>query len=340
MKADQLSARLTAFLERETGARVSVSDARSMTGGAVRDAWRVDAQLERPDGRKENQQLVLLLFRHGGPRTLSARDEFHLLEALWRAGAPVPRPLYFDEEALGRPFYAMERVAGETIGRKIVRDERFAAARRALPAELARALAAIHRVPIGEGQLPFLPGPEPGRPIAAGEVDRLEMLYRQIAVEAHPAFEIALRWLRAHAPRASRLALVHGDFRLGNLVVDETGLRAVLDWELAHRGDPLEDLAWVCVRSWRFGMDHLPLGGIAEREALFTAYENATGDLLDREALRFWEVYGNLRWGVFTLIQVRGFLEGISSSVELASIGRRTAETEWELLNLIEGRAF
>jgi aminoglycoside phosphotransferase (APT) family kinase protein len=342
VKPEQIAERLTPFLERQTGARVRLEGVRSMTGGATREAFRLDATIERPGEASAVHPLVLLVFRRGGQRAFGAAEEFRLLEALGRAGAPVPRPFAAGEEALGRPFYLMEYVPGEAIGRRIVREERFAAAREVLPGQLARALAAIHRVPVDDGAFDFLPGAKPGEPIAASEVDRLEQLYRMVAVELHPVFELTLRWLRANFPAAAgdgAPALVHGDFRIGNVLVDEGGLRAVLDWELAHRGDPLEDLGWICVRSWRFGNDHRTLGGIGDREALFSAYEEATGRPADRAALRFWEVYGNLRWGVFTLVQVRGFLEKVVPSIELASIGRRTAETEWELLNLVEGRA-
>ncbi|MFM7141274.1 MAG: phosphotransferase family protein [Alphaproteobacteria bacterium] len=342
MKPEVIAEKLGPFLERETGARVRIDGLRSMTGGATREAFRLDVTVERPGEAPATHPLVLLVFRPGGQRAFGARDEYRLIEALGRVGAPVPRPFAAGEEELGRPFYLMERVPGEAIGRRIVREDRFARARQVLPGQLARALAAIHRVPLDDGSRDFLPGPSPGVPMAASEVDRLEQLYRVIAVEPHPVFEITLRWLRSNLP-ASRPdaapALVHGDFRIGNVLVDEDGLRAVLDWELAHRGDPLEDLGWICVRSWRFGNDRLTLGGIADREALFSAYEEAVGHGVDRAALRFWEIYGNLRWGVFTLVQVRGFLDGVVSSIELASIGRRTAETEWELLRLIEGRA-
>ncbi|HZR80858.1 MAG TPA: phosphotransferase family protein [Candidatus Binatia bacterium] len=340
MKPDELSAHLAAFLAGETGARVELANVRSMTGGAAREAWSVDASLERPGSPVELQTLVVLVFRPGGPgaqRGFGAREEFRVLEAAAAAGAPVPRPMYAGEIAPGRAFYAMERITGETIGRRIVRDDRFAEARRALPRQLAEALAAIHRVPLDDGSLAFLPGPAPGEPVAGSELDRLEELYRLIAVDPHPTFELAFRWLRRHAPASRRRGLVHGDFRIGNVIVDERGLRAVLDWELAHRGDPLEDLGWLCVRSWRFGAD-LPVGGVGTREELFEAYERASGAPVDRDAVHFWEVYGNLRWGVFTLVQVRGFLDGVAPSIELASIGRRAAETEWELLELLSGR--
>jgi aminoglycoside phosphotransferase (APT) family kinase protein len=339
MSPDDIAAALAPMLERETGGRVTVSGVRSMTGGATREAWAVDATVVRPGAAEERLALVLLLFRPGGQRAFTAHDEVRLLRAVRAAGAPVPRP-FFAGDVDGRPFYLMERLDGETIGRRLVRDERWVRARAALPAQLARALAAIHRVPVGAGELEFLPRPAPGVPVAVAELDRLEELYRQITVEPHPAFEVALRWLRARGPETTDVALVHGDFRIGNVMVGEEGLRAVLDWELAHVGDPLEDLGWLCVRSWRFGADQLPLGGIGTREQLLRAYAEASGRQVDPEAVRFWEVYGNLRWGVFTLVQARTFLEGMSPSVELASIGRRSAETEWELLNLIEGRAF
>ena len=340
MKPEDIVSRLTPFLERETGGPVQVANVRTLTGGATREAWSLDVTI-RESGAPRELGLVLLIFRPGGQRAFTAGDEFRLLAATRAAGAPVPKPMFVGEAELGRPFYMMERLSGETIGRRLVREERFAEARRVLPQQLAEALAAIHRVPLDGGEpLDFLPRPEPGKPVVASELERLEEMYRQITVEPHPAFEIAFRWLAERQPTSTDVALVHGDFRIGNVMVGEEGLRAVLDWELAHAGDPFEDLGWLCVRSWRFGVDHLPMGGISRREELFDAYARASGRPVDPDVVRFWEVYGNLRWGVFTLVQVRSFLEGLSNSVELASIGRRTAETEWELLNLIEGKGF
>jgi aminoglycoside phosphotransferase (APT) family kinase protein len=338
--ADEIAAGLTPLLERVSGARsVRLDDVRTMTGGAAREAWSCEAALEWPDGRRESKRLVVLVFRPAGPnRAFSAREEFRLLQAARAAGVPVAPPLFAGEEGLGRPFYVMERVDGETIGRRLVRDDRFAGARRVLPAQLGAALAAIHRVPIDRADLDFLPRPAGGSSVAAGEITRIEELYRLAAVEPHAVFEIAFRWLRERCPASERVTLVHGDFRIGNVIVDaESGLRAVLDWELAHLGDPIEDLGWACVRSWRFGRDDLTCGGVGTREDLVAGYERAGGAVVDREALRFWEIFGNLRWGVFTLLQLRGFLDGTVPNVELAAIGRRTAETEWEILNLLEG---
>jgi aminoglycoside phosphotransferase (APT) family kinase protein len=120
------------------------------------------------------------------------------------------------------------------------------------------------------------------------------------------------------------------------MLFDEQGLNGVIDWELAHFGDPLEDLGWVMMRSWRFGGGK-PVAGVGDREPFIRAYEEEAGRTIDREQVRFWEIYANLWWGVITINQADGYLSGHNRSVELAAIGRRTAETEIELLNLLEG---
>jgi aminoglycoside phosphotransferase (APT) family kinase protein len=166
----------------------------------------------------------------------------------------------------------------------------------------------------------------------------VERSARQLAGygEPHPVLELALRWLRGRAPGCAAPVLVHGDFRVGNLMVGPAGLVGVFDWEFAHAGDSAEDLAWPCVRSWRFGQDELRLGGVGQPEEFFTAYERAGGRPVDRAAVRYWEVLGNLRWAVGCVAQANRHLSGQAPSVEFASLGRRAAEMELELLDLIE----
>jgi aminoglycoside phosphotransferase (APT) family kinase protein len=211
---------------------------------------------------------------------------------------------------LGAPGFLMERVEGETIARKLLRDEEYAEARKVMTGQLGVILARIHAIPIEKHVLSDLPRPLPGKSPAETEVDRFEATYRAITPEAHPAFELAFRWLRQHMPPApAEPTLVHGDYRIGNVIFGPEGVRAVLDWELAHFGDPMEDLGWICVRSWRFGNDDRPVGGLAPRDELWSAYEAAGGRTVDREAVRWWEVFGNLRWGIICIGQARHAME-------------------------------
>jgi len=267
----------------------------------------------------------------------SRGDEFRLLQAAHAAGIPVPRVVWCEDDAtvLGAPFFVMEFVEGETIARRLLRDDAYAPARDALPAQLAAALAGIHA--LDPGSLPFLAAPPDGESPARAELGRHEQIYRAVTPDPHPALELAFRWLAQCEPRPAPLCVVHGDFRIGNVMFGPEGLRAVLDWELAHLGDPLEDVGWLCVRSWRFGADDRPAGGLSSRETFFAAYEKAGGSRIDPAVVRWWEVFGNLKWAVVCIMQARTFLDGGVRSVELASLGRRVAEMEFELLELMEG---
>jgi len=291
--------------------------------------------VRRGDAREE--ALVLRRDPPGHVIESSREGEAALLEAAARAGVPVPRVRWVERDpaVLGAPFFVMDFVDGETIGKKVLRDPGFAAGRAVLPEQLARALARIHAIDASPPALAFLARPGAGRPPAQIELDRYRDVLRGIAPEPHPALELAIRWLGRRIPRPEAVTVVHGDFRIGNVIVGHDGLRAVLDWELAHTGDPLEDLGWFCVRSWRFGNDDRPAGGLCDRERLVAAYEQARGARVDRAAVRWWEIFGNLKWGVICIMQAQTFLRGVPN-VELASLGRRTAEMEWELLELME----
>jgi hypothetical protein len=219
----------------------------------------------------------------------------------------------------------MERLEGETIARKLLRDDEWAVARGRVVDQAGAALAAIHR--IDPSVAPSLR--------AADQLEEMRALLDGVGT-AVPAFELALRWLREHRAPSPRQAVVHGDFRLGNLLIDGHGLAGVLDWELSHVGDPVEDLGWFCVRAWRFGSP-LPAGGMGTREALLDAYARAGGAAVDLEELRWWEVLGTLKWGLICIVQSQVHLGGAVRSVELAAIGRRVCENEWDVLSLLPG---
>jgi aminoglycoside phosphotransferase (APT) family kinase protein len=340
---EDLSTRLAALLQRAHNARsVRIDDLRLLTGGASRQTWSFDAVIERADDKSETLALVLRMDPRKEAGLMSRETEFALLKAAHEEGVPVAKVHVMCDDSLGAPGFLMERVKGETIARKLLRNDEYAEARKVMTAQLGTILPRIHAIPIDKPELDDLPRPLPGKSPAETEVDRFEATYRAITPEPHPAFELAFLWLRQNLPPAAATTLVHGDYRIGNVIFGPEGVRAILDWELAHVGDPMEDLGWICVRSWRFGSDDKPVGGLGPREELWSAYEAAGGRKVDRVAVGWWEVFGNLRWGIICIGQARRAMESppkpgsAGSHLELLAIGRRTAETEWELLNLME----
>ena len=328
--------RLIGFIRKEGRFdNVAIGNFRKMPGGASREIWSFDCAMERGG---ETTRRAMVLRRDPGAHNISTnrRHEFMVIRAAFEEHIPVPEVFWVSEDpaVLGSAFFIMERVEGETLARRLLRDDSYARARDAMPTQLADILTRIHRIDPIKHQLDFLP--EPGDSAALTEVKRYEENFRRLALEPHPAFELAFRWLLERVPKTPRRTLVHGDYRIGNVIFGPEGVRSILDWELAHLGDPMEDVGWMCVRAWRFGNDQKPVGGLGTREDFFRAYEKASGTAVDPEAARFWEVFGNLRWGIITISQARTHIDGFVKSVELASIGRRTAETELELLNLIE----
>jgi aminoglycoside phosphotransferase (APT) family kinase protein len=307
---------LAAGLGALVGAEVTALE--RLSGGASRETWAFEA-----GGRA----LILQRQRPGaGAAAVSMAAEVALLRGAAEGGVPVPAVVAdaTDGTALGAPAFVVERLAGETIARKLLRDEAYAAVRPRVAAACGAILAAVHRLPVE-------------RFGALTRTDPIESMRTTLDSlgEAHPAFELGLRWLERHRPPERPPTVVHGDFRTGNLIVDESGVVAVLDWELAHLGDPLEDLGWFCVRAWRFGADDLPAGGFGSREELWAAYEAAGGAPVHPEEARWWEVHGTLRWGVICMVQAASHLLGISRSMELAAIGRRTCENEHDVLALL-----
>jgi aminoglycoside phosphotransferase (APT) family kinase protein len=306
-----------------------IACAARLSGGASQETWSFD--ILHPDGD------IGAILRRAPPgygaapeRAAGLDAEAVLMREAYAAGIPSPRVLHVltPADELGTGFI-MERVAGETIPRKILRDEQFAAARPKLARQLGGVLAKIHK--LDPARLPKL-----RQMTAAKEVAELEQDYRDYGWP-RPVFELALRWLRDNDPGPSaETTLVHGDFRHGNLIIGPDGARAVLDWELAHFGDPMEDLGWICVNSWRFGVIDKPVGGLGSREDLFAGYE-AEGRRVDPARVYFWEVMGTLRWGIMCCGMMHRFRTS-DRSMERAMIGRRASETEIDLLRLLAPR--
>ena len=312
MVRDELAASLSTLL-----GGVVISDLVRLTGGASRETWKFVA---------DSRPLILQRQRGGDVRDMGT--EFSVLRAAHAAGVPVPEVITAstDVSELGAAYMVLSHVAGETIARKILRDEGFATARAHLPSQMAHALAALHSI-------------DPVSVASLQPTDQVQQ-YRQVLDtigHPHPTFELVFRWLDERRPESREMRVVHGDFRLGNIMVGPDGLRAVLDWELAHLGDPMEDLGWLCVKAWRFGSDK-PVAGVGEYDELFDAYAAASGNVVDAEVVRWWEVLGTLKWGIMCIMQAQAHIGGFTRSHELAAVGRRVCENEHDLFLALEGR--
>jgi aminoglycoside phosphotransferase (APT) family kinase protein len=312
---------LAAELAAQGRACDEVVDLRRLAGGSSRETWILTAVA---DGRRV--PYVLRRDPPGEADPVRTRHEAIALGAASRHGVPGPDLVSWSDgsDRLGSPYLLMTHVAGEAIPRRLLREDRYAGARAVLGRQLGRAAAQVHAVPADEvADLPDLDLLDAIR-------ERYEMVGQQ-----RPVLELAFRRLDATRPSASaRRTLVHGDFRVGNVLVDESGLTAVLDWELVHRGDPVEDLGWLCVRAWRFG-GPLPVGGLAAFADVFDGYAEVAGTRPDLDAVRWWQLVGTLNWAVICLWQAHRHFSGLTRSVELAAIGRRVVEQEHDLLRLL-----
>jgi aminoglycoside phosphotransferase (APT) family kinase protein len=329
MSNDDIASRLPAVIARYLGPPGTIHDLRQLTGGASRSTWFFDAEAGGARHRLIMQQGGVWADRATGVAPqLEPEQDAQLMIAAGEVGVPAPkvRAILEPADGLGRG-YITERVEGETLGPRIIRDEKFAGARAVMAQQCGEILAAIHR--IDRSRAPFLLRQDAAAHVAAHReiVDRFGLCL--------PALDMGLRWAAENVPLKARSTVVHGDFRLGNLIVGEEGIRCVLDWELGQAGDPMQDLGWLCIRTWRFG-GAPAVGGFGSREDLYTAYERASGYPVDPAHVRFWEAFGNLKWVIHCLrLGMRGIAE---NGIERCAIGRRIEEPLWDFLNLIEGR--
>ena len=312
---DLLADHLRSVVSAALGEDVKIEALTRLTGGASRETWSFDA-VERGGALRP------LIVRRDPPEAPNGHMtvEANAIEAAQRAGVPEPEVIAYDDS-----YIVMERIEGETVPRRILRDDAYAEVRPRLAEQCGESLARIHSIPLDE-----VPGLEHPDVLA-----QLAQTIRSFETPS-PALELGLRWLEEHRPAPSAEVVVHGDFRNGNLIIGPDGIRAVLDWEQVHRGDPMQDLGYLCVRSWRFGAEE-PVGGFGDYEDLFRGYERISGRPVDREAVRWWEVYGTVWWGGGCMVQAWRHLSGDERSVELAAIGRRVWEQEYDTLLLLEG---
>ena len=328
-EVDLVTGALSRAASRHFGGQAAIEGLRRESGGASRQTWSFDAVV----GGKRHE----LILRRDPPTTggdqsgsLPRTIEFGVLRAAFQAGVLAPEVLFelTTQDGLGEA-YVMRRIGGIAIARKLLRDPPYAAARPKIAGQLGAIAARIHAV--DTATLPALAHRQATDVIASlrGQLDALGT--------AQPVFELALSWLDRRKPAPiEKPVLVHGDYRTGNYLVDETGVTAILDWEGAHLGDPIEDLGWVCIKSWRFGSIDKPAGGFGSREDMWSAYERAGGRPVDPARAYWWEVFGTVRWGIICHTQAFKHLSGSLKSMEMAAIGRRAVETEVDLLQLLK----
>lgn len=317
-----MNAALAALLSRATGHDVTVAAVTPLSGGASSATFAVDTT-------RDGVAWPLIFQRGEGAVGMPKRVQAALQRVAGAHGVSVAAVIAVTEErdGLGDGF-VMARVEGESLAPRWLKGAAFTGARAAMTGQCAAALAAVHRIP--PGAVAWLGG-------GSGAAQRAEMfaLYRGFGVD-EPAFDLAFAWLHERMDDVSATVVCHGDFRSGNFIVGPDGLRAVLDWELAHLGNHHEDLGWLCVNAWRFGVWQNAVGGFGDRAALYAAYEGAGGTAVDPATAHIFEVYGTLRWGISCLQLADDHLAGRVRSVERAAIGRRVSEVAADLLHLLK----
>jgi aminoglycoside phosphotransferase (APT) family kinase protein len=321
------------------GGERRVESLERLAGGASRSIYALTLG---PDGTAAAGSLVVRMDADPGRLSGSGVDEYDVLSLAFEAGVTVPKVHWrgaYDDDGECRTYVVMDRISGQAIARRLLRDDAYAETRRVLPEQLAGELAKIHAVSLDDSRMGSLESrriADEREGFAVAEVRRYRELLN-LASDGHPmpGLVYAGRWLSRNAQPTARVSLVHGDFRIGNVMFDAKGLTAVLDWELAHIGDPVEDIGWFFVRAWRFGANDLAAGGLSSREAFLEAYERESAFEVDRDAVRYWEIFGNWKWAVICVLQAAGYKASGKPDVELAAIGRRVAETEREVLRLM-----
>ena len=324
--------KLTTYIEQVANSPVEVSVLGLLSGGAIQENWAVDADVEKGEWAGTHQ----LVLRQDSATQVDAShgraDEFNLLKVANAGGVKVPTPCFLceDEVVLGRPFFLMHRLPGETAGHKLTKGN----AQPQLVAALGRNLARIHKILPQTPGLEFL-GHVPENP-AKASVQTYRAYLDGIGAQ-QPAIEFGLAWWENNAPQSLRTTLCHRDYRTGNLMIEDGSLSGVLDWEFAGWNDPMEDIGWFMAKCWRFGADHKEAGGLGDRQDFYTAYEQESGTKIDPANVYYWEVMAHVRWASIACQQAARHTSGKDYSLELALTAYVVPELEYEILKMTGG---
>ena len=334
MTESEFNSKLDAVIRDHVPGCDALISAERLSGGASQETYRVAARSG--DGEK----LLAMRRAPGGEAPFTATNtaglpgEALLMRTAKAAGVPEPDVYYVlqENDGLGDGFL-MQWLDGETLGARIVRSPELEEIRPKLAYECGRILARIHGIDLVATGLDKVL-----TPYTPSEIVELQWERYRTLDTPQPMIDYTARWLLDNLPSPGTPALVHNDFRNGNLMVSAdcpTGVIAVLDWEVAHIGDPMRDLGWICANSWRFGRSDRPVGGFGHYDDLLAGYESVAGKPVDRDALKFWEVYGSFWWAVGCLGMAEHYRTGPDRTVERPAIGRRSSECQVDCVNLL-----
>ena len=322
---------LSIVLARHIDGFVRLVEAERLSGGASQETYRIT--IETTEGER-----LLAMRRAPGGEYENPDDtrpglpvEAELMRVARAAGVPEPEVHHVltTDDGLGLGFI-MEWLEGETLGARVRKAPELDAIRPLLAYQCGQVLARIHAID----------------PVATGLAEHLQVLtttefvhrmwdrYQEFDVP-QPMVDFTARWLLEHLPPDTEPKLVHNDFRNGNIMFTAAGVVAVLDWEVAHLGDPVRDLGWICTNSWRFGRRDQAVGGFGELDDLLAGYRDESGIAIDPQHVHFWEVFGSFWWAVGCLTMADRWRTGPDQTVERPGIARRSSECQVDCVNLI-----
>jgi aminoglycoside phosphotransferase (APT) family kinase protein len=308
--SDDIAPRLARYLSAQLGTGVAVTGLARIPGGASRETYRFRAHYH---GSERG-----LILRRDPPASLIETErsaEFRAYQAFHKLGLPVPEPIALElgTEALDRPFFVMEEIENCAVG-SILSPDPYGEHRGKIGEQFFGTLGQIAKADPAALGLADFDGATDVTQSWRHELARWEKVIDEDEREPQPIARGAIRWLRANPPPpAQKICVVHGDYRTGNFLHDTDGnIRAILDWEMAHLGDPLEDLGWALDPLWSHGDPARPAGTV-DRAMALALWENASGLKADPKALLWWEIFASLKGLAIWISAGNEYAEGRNS---------------------------
>jgi aminoglycoside phosphotransferase (APT) family kinase protein len=306
------------------GGAVTVSGLSRIPGGASRETWMFNAAYKNSAGAGENANLVLRLDPPASLLDTSREAEWAFYSSYWDTNVPVPRMRWLEPDAsvLGGSFFIMDRILDCEAAPRTLMEPRYTDARPRVAKRFYEIMAGIHSLDWASTSIANVAEPPPLDGAWKKELDHWERIIDDNELSPQPIARAAIRWLRANPPPpAHHISVVHGDYRIGNVLYTPEGdITGVVDWEMSHLGDPMEDLAWSFNESWQWmGKDGRP-GGICTVDEAIADYERHTGRPVDRDAVRWWWVFCDVKCQGIWLTGTKSFQEGRTNELILPMI--------------------